>query len=414
VRNITSKSLTLIVSCIVGFAACNDSSDGPAAGASAGGSGSSFGGASAGASATRPVSVGGSAVVTSGVTTTPAVGTGGQNGTTTPILGTGGQSGPTTTTSVVTPSTGGTTASSTTGSTPTPTAKFVGNITTRNSLDTNGLTYSKYWNQVTPENAGKWGSVQSSSTSAYNWNTLDAIYDYATKNNILFKHHVFVWGSQQPSDASSITEAKVKDWMTQFCKRYPKTALIDVVNEPPPHTTPAYAGNIGGGTDGDWKWIINAFKWAREACPTQILILNDYNNIEWDTDANHFIDIVKKVKAGGAPIDAVGCQAHDLDHSGVTADGAKKKLAALNSQTGLPVYITEFDISTKDDASQLDLYKSYIPFFLETDYIKGVTIWGWIVGATWDQAPDSGLVTSDGKSRPAMKWLMDTLGRSAP
>ena len=40
-------------------------------------------------------------------------------------------------------------------------------------------------------------------------------------------------------------------------------------------------------------------------------------------------------------------------------------------------------------------------------------IWGWIYGSTWSQAPDSGLVKS-GKSRPAMTYLMDLLGRTAP
>ena len=73
--------------------------------------------------------------------------------------------------------------------------------------------------------------------------------------------------------------------MHDFCERYPKTRLADVVNEPPPHTSPDFANNIGGGTNGDWAWIANASKWARDACPDAILILNDYNNIEWPDDA---------------------------------------------------------------------------------------------------------------------------------
>jgi hypothetical protein len=54
-----------------------------------------------------------------------------------------------------------------------------------------------------------------------------------------------------------------------------------------------------------------------------------------------------------------------------------------------------------------------MPFFLETSYIKGVTIWGWIYGSTWSQAPESGLVRN-GKSRSAMTYLMGLLGRPAP
>lgn len=289
--------------------------------------------------------------------------------------------------------------------------RFVGNITTHNAVDTDGKTFSRHWNQITPENAGKWGSVQSSAGSGFNWRTLDAIYDYAEANDIIFKQHTFIWGTQQPG--GSINEAAVKNWMTEFCTRYPNTKLIDVVNEPPPHTTPAYANSIGGGTNGSWQWVINAFKWAREACPNAILIFNDYNNIEWQQDSDHFIGIVKTALAGGAPIDAIGAQAHDLDHAQVTHERVEMLLTKLHEETGLPIYITEFDISTTDDNAQLSAYQHYIPYFMGKDYIKGITIWGWIYGKTWASAPNSGLIRN-GSNRPAMTWLMEQLGRPAP
>lgn len=291
--------------------------------------------------------------------------------------------------------------------------QFVGNITTgfMNGMDQGTRKFSTYWDQVTPENAGKWGSVQSNAGAAFNWTALDAIYDYAEKNKILFKQHTFVWGSQQPG--GTINPEAVQKWMTEFCTRYPNTKLIDVVNEPPPHTTPSYANNIGGGTNGDWKWVANAFTWARSACPNAILILNDFNNIEWSNDNAHFIDIVKKIQAQNAPIDAIGAQSHDLDNGQVSLATVTKLLGNLNSQTGLPVYITEMDIDTTDDAKQLSLYKQYFPLFMSTNYVKGITIWGWIYGQTWSSAPNSGLIKS-GTPRPAMTYLMDQLGRPAP
>ncbi|HET7541540.1 MAG TPA: endo-1,4-beta-xylanase [Polyangiaceae bacterium] len=291
--------------------------------------------------------------------------------------------------------------------------QFVGNITTgyMNGMDQGNRKFATYWDQVTPENAGKWGSVQSSASSAFNWTALDAIYDYAEKNHILFKQHTFVWGSQQPG--GTITPEAVQKWMTEFCTRYPNTKLIDVVNEPPPHTTPAYAGNIGGGTNGDWKWIANAFTWARAACPNSILLLNDYNNIEWQNDSTHFIDIVKKVQALGAPIDAIGAQSHDLDNGSVSFATVSKLLGNLNTQTGLPVFITEMDIDSTDDAKQLSLYQQYFPLFKSAGYVKGITIWGWIFGQTWSAAPNSGLIRN-GTPRPAMTYLMEQLGRPAP
>jgi endo-1,4-beta-xylanase len=289
-----------------------------------------------------------------------------------------------------------------------PLPKFVGNITTGNSVDTNGLTFSDHWDQITPENAGKWGSVQRTADSELNWAALDAIYDYAEQNGIIFKEHTFVWGSQQPT--GDLSEADVQNWMREFCTRYPRTRLIDVVNEPPPHTEPSYANAIGGGTNGDWRWIANAFTWAREYCPNATLILNDYNNIEFGNQNQHFIDIVRAAQTLGAPIDAVGAQAHGLSGAGSTANMISL-LTKLHEDTGLPVYITEYDINQNDDAAQLDRFQQHFAFFMDTEWIHGVTVWGWIFGRTW--VASSGLIR-DGAARPAMVWLMEELGRPVP
>jgi endo-1,4-beta-xylanase len=288
---------------------------------------------------------------------------------------------------------------------------FVGNITTQNQVDTDGLVFSTYWDQITPENAGKWGNVQSSAGSAYRWDTLDAIYDYAEEHGIIFKEHAFVWGSQQPG--GSIDEAAVRNWMMEFCTRYPNTPLIDVVNEPPPHTTPSYVNAIGGGTNGDWAWVANSFKWAREACPDSILILNDFNMIEWTNDANHIIGIVQAIQDQGAPIDALGAQAHDLDNGAVSFQTVQTLLQRVHDETGLPLYITEMDISSDNDQTQLELYQRYFPLFRDAEHVKGITIWGWIYGKTWSYAAQSGLIRNGGP-RPAMTWLMEELGRPVP
>lgn len=291
--------------------------------------------------------------------------------------------------------------------------KFVGNITTDNRMDHAGKKFASYWDQVTPENAGKWGSVQPNVGSQPNWSTLDSIYDYAEQNGLIFKQHVFIWGNQQPNGVPN--ESDVRAWISGFCSRYKNTKVIDVVNEPPPHTTPNYTQNISAGASGSWPWIVNAFKWARESCGDAILLLNDYNNIEWDDEVDHFISIAKDIKANGAPIDAVGAQAHDCDHPQMTTARVQANLRKLHEETGLPVHITEYDVSFSSDAEQLKYYQEQFPFFYETDWIEGITIWGWVRGRTWSQAPDSGLIDGNtGAPRPAMTWLMDYLGRPSP
>lgn len=280
--------------------------------------------------------------------------------------------------------------------------KFVGNITTNGAVRDG---FAMYWDQITPENEGKWGSVQPSQ-GTFNWSALDKIYAYAQSNHITFKQHTFVWGSQQPNwVSSSNAETAVKAWMKAFCERYPETKLIDVVNEPPPHTTPRYIDGMGGAGKSGYDWIVNAFKWAREACPNAILILNDYNNIEYANDNEHTIDIVNKIKAAGAPIDAVGAQSHDVAKvSTATVKGFIDKIA---SSTGLPVYITEMDIGVADDNQQKTIMQDQITMYWNNDNVKGITLWGYVVGATW--RANTGLQQPSGTMRPAMTWLMNFL-----
>jgi endo-1,4-beta-xylanase len=302
-------------------------------------------------------------------------------------------------------------ASTTGGSTspPSTTARFVGNITTGNAVDPSGLKYSKYWDQITPENQGKWGSVQSTPTSSLNWGSLDSIYSYTQTNSIIFKQHTFFWGPQQPNPASGVTLAIAENWVKSFCQRYTATKVIDVVNEPPPHTTPGYTSALGAGESGQYPWITKAFKLARQYCPNAILILNDYNNLEYASQETNFINIVKDIKANGASIDGVGCQGHAL--KGISASSLQSALNTLNTGTGLPVYISEYDINDASDSGQESSYSTHFNVFLNTSYIKGITVWGWIVGRTW--MTNSGIVNGT-TPRPAMTWLMTKLGRPVP
>src|SRR5687767_9442101 len=80
-------------------------------------------------------------------------------------------------------------------------AFFVGNITTNGNVRSDFL---QYWDQITPENEGKWASVEGT-RDVYNWSGLDRAYNFAKQNNIPFKQHTFVWGNQSPSWINSLS-----------------------------------------------------------------------------------------------------------------------------------------------------------------------------------------------------------------
>lgn len=286
--------------------------------------------------------------------------------------------------------------------------KFVGNITTRGQVRSD---FVKYWDQITPENEGKWDAVEPA-RDKMNWGALDKIYDYAKQNHILFKQHTFVWGSQQPGWIGGLSKTEqaeeVEEWIRLFCERYPDVALIDVVNEPPPHTKPAVYEALGGAGATGYDWVATAFRWARKYCPKSVLILNDYNVLAFVT--SDIINIANALKGLGL-IDGLGSQSHGQE--GQSIADLKKNLDKLIA-VGLPVYITEFDLSTADDQRQLELYKAQFPLFWETPEVKGITLWGYVYGSTWGPAKDSGLLKGTAE-RPAMTWLMDYVGhKQAP
>ena len=286
--------------------------------------------------------------------------------------------------------------------------KFVGNIDTSGAVRSD---FVSYWDQFAPENAGKWPSVQGSSASTFNWNALDSMYKYCEDNNILFKEYTFLLGSSLPGWMGALNTttgpAAVQNWMKSFCERYPKTRVIDVVNEPPPHATPVFANAIGGGTGTTWDWIANAFRWAHEACPNAVLVMNDYNNVEYAADIQNTIDIVTAIKKLNAPIHAIGCEAHNVLN--IPSSTLSANIEKIVSATGLPVYITQYDIGLADDELQKQQYQDHLTMFWENPSVRGVTIWGYVVGYTW--RANTGIMNSDGTKRPAMTWLMDFLGR---
>jgi endo-1,4-beta-xylanase len=283
--------------------------------------------------------------------------------------------------------------------------KFVGNITTRGQVRPD---FASMWNQITPENEGKWGSVEAV-RNQMNWAGLDRAYAYAKQNKVLFKQHTMVWGSQQPGWLASLPPAQqaaeVEEWIRLFCQRYPDTAIIDVVNEPPPHTNPVYARALGGAGASGYDWIAQAFKLTRKYCPNAILVLNDYNNIEYGADNARFIEIANAIKRAGAPVDALGLQAHDA-HKLPTAT-VKAFMDKIAQQTGLPLYVTEYDINLADDAKQRQVMQSQFTMFWSHPSVKGITIWGYVSGATW--LPNTGLMSASGAPRPALTWLLDFL-----
>ena len=330
-------------------------------------------------------------------------------------------------------------------------AKFLGNITTGGQIRSD---FAQYWNQITPENGCKWGSIHSlsngnSGTSKFAWDNFDkceSAYKWAKEKpgERHFKFHALVWGSQYPNFLCKkknpgitveLTKKYITEWFDAVAAKFPDLEYIDVVNEAiwagnnyhSGYGKPA-AGAEGHSTDdtecggsyiiealgGDrvvngkhqYDFITNAFKMARERWPKAVLIYNDYNTLSWQI--NEGIELIQTIVKNGAPVDAYGQQAHDC--KGMSKSDFESKMTRIHNETGLPLLVSEYDIGEADDTKQKNDYANQIPFMWETPWVAGITIWGYINGSTWVQ--NTGLIEKDGRKRASMNWLEDYFAKN--
>jgi endo-1,4-beta-xylanase len=293
-------------------------------------------------------------------------------------------------------------------------SRFVGSAMTSPTAD-----FSKYWNQVSAGNAGKWGSVEGVQDS-YSWGPLDNIYNYAIGNSFPYKHHTLVWGPQQPDWIAGLDSAhqraQVEEWIRLVAERYGSASMVDVVNEPfNSSPLPSYMNGLGGTGKTGWDWVVTSFSLARKYFfPTVKLLLNEYNVLQSNTVTDNYLRLIDTLRVRKL-IDGIGIQGHyfEFKGSGYTyqVSTLKYNLDRLTA-TGLPVYISEFDINEPDDNTQLANYQVYFPLFWETPGVKGITLWGYLQYDVWKV--DAYLVRADGSERPALKWLRHYLALPMP
>ncbi len=291
--------------------------------------------------------------------------------------------------------------------------KFLGNITTRYNVDAGGgvPAYYTLWNQITCENESKWASVEGTRGS-FNWGCEKA-FNYAKQHNFTYKFHALVWGAQYPGWLESLSPknrfAALTNWFDNAKAKFKTLPMIDVVNEAVgrhQEGNPMMKETLGGGGKTGYDWLIKAFDMAYQRWPDAILIYNDYNSIRWDVD--NYITLVQTLRDAGAPIDAYGNQAHEL--SDISETELKNVLKRQQDALKMPMFATELDIDIANDAQQKAQYQKVLPAFWEAPYCAGVTLWGYVLGATW--VSNSGLYRN-GVERPAMTWIKEYMQSDA-
>jgi GH35 family endo-1,4-beta-xylanase len=298
-------------------------------------------------------------------------------------------------------------------------AKFLGSAWSPGNASIN---FTNYFNKVTPENAGKWGSAEPQ-RDVFNWTDLDTAYNLAKSNGWPFHFHVLVWGNQQPNwiDELPVEEqlAEIHEWFAAVAARYPDIDILEVANEPL-HDPPCTRENGGGGycealggtgprdSATEWTWVLNSFRLARQYFPRAKLMLNDYSIENETPQTTRYINLIMQLKRERL-IDIVGLQGHAFSQSEPapmpTYRANLDRIAAL----GFPIHITELDVDGTDDAVQLAGMQKIFPLYWEHPGVTGITLWGYVQNNHWRNAQGAWLVWSqagsEGAERPAMQWI---------
>ena len=238
---------------------------------------------------------------------------------------------------------------------------------------------------VTPENVMKWLLLRPS-PGVFDFGWADWLVTWARARNIAVHGHCLLWHEANPA------------WLPRTMGR---AQALDLMQEHIARVVGRYAGKVhswdvviefieradlrpDGLRRSVWMEAIGpdyldlALRAAHAADPAARLDLEDYgleyDDIPWMRDKRaSMLEALGRLKAGGAPLHALGIQAHLLgDHPPSFGAGLRQFLRQV-ADLGLEIYITELDVKDQAmagspaarDVAVADIYRRFQVVVLE-------------------------------------------------
>jgi endo-1,4-beta-xylanase len=249
---------------------------------------------------------------------------------------------------------------------------------------------------------------------------MDQVVIFAEQNHMSIQAHHLVWGEEK--------------WLPEWLKNgnYTKSQLLDLIHNHISTVAGRYKGKIKEWTVvneafsraqhiyglhdwwadhiGDQSYIDESFRWAHQADPNAVLILNDFNNESANSISDTMFNYIKSAKARGVPIDGIGMQMHidgtrPPDKAAVIAN--MQRFASI----GVGVYVTEFDVNMADvkaksaqkNRQEAQIYYNMMRACIESPACHSFSILGITDNESWYNhlgIKDARPLPFDGKYRP--------------
>ena len=258
------------------------------------------------------------------------------------------------------------------------------------------------FNHVVNENDLKWPAWESDWGRTYSRDGSVAALKWLKRRGMHIKGHCVVWPSWQHTPARLKEASDRPDDMRRIIAEHiadvvgtagPWVDEWDVINEP--FSNHDLMDVLGRDAMVDW------FAQVRGHDADARLYLNDFSILaaggQTDTPhQQHFEDTLKFLIERGAPIGGIGMQSHFGEN--VTPPATLWQILDRFAKLGLPIQITEFDVSTRDEQLQAAYTRDFMTAVFAHEAVDGFVMWGFYEGGHW--RPDAAMYRTDWSIKP--------------
>lgn len=255
---------------------------------------------------------------------------------------------------------------------------------------------------LTPENELKWRRLRPT-PKRFDFRQGDWLANFARSHNMQFRGHTLVWHESLPDWFEDIVNAQnAEQFLTQHINTVVKhyagqVHSWDVINE----AIDVKSGEPGGLRNTPWLKFLGrdyfdiAFRSAAQADPQALLVYNDFgldaDTPQADAKRNAVLQLLRRLKSNGTPIQALGTQAHLFANPGGTKFTKVRRFLGDVADLGLKILVTELDVADKNlpkdpatrDRIVADVYRNYLSAVLAEPAVIVVQTWGLSDRYTW-------------------------------